>query len=407
MAPLGWSILAAVVLAGHVAFWLGVANRLHGTGLGRWHVKAWTWFFRLVMFLLPVVGAGWVLAHGFPCAWETAGGAPQAGGWCYVALAYAALCLAIDVIYFPLWLRDRLWPRPACRSRGVQRLEIGERLGYPPIAGRRTELLSRIPGNQLLTLDVVELELEIPRLPPQLDGLSLVHLTDLHFSGRITPSYFHEALRIVGDWQPDLLLVTGDLCERARFIPWIDEILAPMEARLGKFFVLGNHDLRTCNVPRLRAALASAGYCDLSGVWRNLAVGDARIVLGGDERPWLGTPLDPGTAPARSPEEPELRLVLLHTPDRVAVARAADADLVLAGHTHGGQIRFPPIGAVVCPSWYGMRYDAGLFATGSTRMYVGRGLACLTPLRFFCPNELTRLVLRSPQVGAAPRAAAR
>jgi predicted MPP superfamily phosphohydrolase len=84
----------------------------------------------------------------------------------------------------------------------------------------------------------------------------------------------------------------------------------------------------------------------------------------------------------------------------LSVARAADADLALAGHTHAGQIRMPWIGAIVCPSWYGMRYDAGLFHFPPTTMYVGRGLSCLTPLRFNCPAELTRLVLRRP--GAKP-----
>jgi predicted MPP superfamily phosphohydrolase len=193
-----------------------------------------------------------------------------------------------------------------------------------------------------------------------------------------------------------LVLVTGDICEAAHFISWVEDVLGPVESRLGKFFVLGNHDLRTHDVPRLRAALAHVGFTDLSGVWKEIPADGARIVLGGDERPWLGEPLDPHQAPPRLPDVRELRLVLLHTPDRLSVARAADADLVLAGHTHGGQIRMPWIGAIVCPSWYGMRYDAGWFHFPPTSMYVGRGLSGLTPLRVNCRPELTRLVLRRP-----------
>lgn len=400
MAQLGWSVVACLVLLGHVAFWLGVANRLHGTGLDRWTVKAWTWVLRLVLLSLPAACAWQIWTHGCPLAAVTVPSELRASPWYTFGLIYAALCLVVDAVYFPLWLGDRCRRQPAGVSRTVERMNIGRRLGQPPVAGLPTKLLSCIPGNQLLTLDVVDMELVLPRLPPQLDGLSLVHLTDLHFSGRVTPAYFHEALRTAAAWQPDLLLVTGDLCEKRRFIAWIDEILGPLAARLGKFFVLGNHDVRTHDVPGLRAALGDAGFCDLSGVWRELEVGDARIVLGGDERPWLGQPLDPAAAPPRRAGA-ELRLVLLHTPDRLPVARAADADLVLAGHTHGGQIRLPPIGAIVCPSWHGMRYDAGLFAQRNTMMYVGRGLSCLTPVRFFCPGELTRIVLRSPQVVTA------
>lgn len=401
MASLGWSILACLLLGGHTALWLGLANRLHGTGLDRWTVKAWTWVLRLVLFAAPA-GCAWLAwSHDGPWYEGHLADGLRASPWLAAVLAYAALCLIVDAVYFPLWLADRCRRWPPLVSRTARRVDIGRQLAPAPVEGWPTRLLSRLPGNQLLTLDVVEMQLELARLPPQLDGLSLVHLTDLHFSGRISPAYFREALRPVAQWQPDLLLVTGDLCEKERFIAWIDEILAPLPARLGKFFVLGNHDVRTHNVPRLRSALVAAGFCDLSGVWRELAVGDARIVLGGDERPWLGQPLDPGASPPRDYNSAELRLVLLHTPDRLRVACAADADLVLAGHTHGGQIRFPPIGAVVCPSYHGMRYDAGLFARQKTTMYVGRGLSCLTPLRFCCPGELTRIVLRSPQVLSA------
>jgi predicted MPP superfamily phosphohydrolase len=154
-------------------------------------------------------------------------------------------------------------------------------------------------------------------------------------------------------------------------------------------------------VPGVRQALANTGFTDLNGRWLELRVDDARIVLGGDERPWLGTPLDPGQAPPRSETGHELRLVLLHTPDRLAVARAADADLVLAGHTHGGQIRLPGIGAIVCPSLHGMRYDAGLFQCPPAKMFVSRGLSAYTPIRVNCLPELTRLVLRMPQPTAA------
>ncbi len=404
MALLVESGVLGLALAGHAALWLGLANRLHGTGLHRWTVKVWTWAMRLVLLGVPVVYATLLWSYG---PWRSWGQAIADGNslpttWASLAIAYGASCLLVDAVYFPLWLCDRLRSSPGFLTSRSELIPLAKRLGRRPIAGLPTKLLSRLPGNEMLTLEVVDRSLEIARLPPQLDGLSLVHLTDLHLSGRVSQDYFHEAVRIVNAWRPDLVLVTGDICEKARFIPWVEEILGPIESRLGKFFVLGNHDIRTHDVPRLRSALAGIGFTDLSGVWDSRSVDGARIVLGGDERPWLGAPLDPRQAPPRRPDTPELRLVLLHTPDRLSVARDADADLVLAGHTHGGQIRAPWIGAIVCPSWYGMRYDAGLFHIPPTTMYVGRGLSCLTPLRFNCPAELTRLVLRRPGPKSEP-----
>ena len=403
MALLGELGVLGLALAGHLALWLGIANRLHGTGLDRWTVKAWTVGLRLVMFCLPVVYAFLLRDHGPMRSWmsATADGCALRANWTCLAIGYVALCLIVDAVYFPLWLRDRLRTCPALLSRRTELIQLDERLGRPLVVGLPTTLASRLPGNQVLTLEVVDVSLEIARLPPELDGLSLVHLTDLHFSGRISQDYFHEAVRIVNNWRPDLVMLTGDICEKACLIPWVPEILGPLESRLGKFFVLGNHDIRTRDVPRLRSTLAGVGFADLSGVWKELSADGARIVLGGDERPWLGEPLDPRQAPPRRPDVPELRLALLHTPDRLPVARAADVDLALAGHTHGGQIRFPGIGAIVCPSWHGMRYDAGLFHVQPTTMYVGRGLCCLTPLRFDCPAELTRLVLRRPGAKSA------
>src|SRR5262249_32468011 len=89
-----------------------------------------------------------------------------------------------------------------------------------------------------------------------------------------------------------------------------------------------------------------------------------------------------------------LRVLLAHTPDRYAWARARGFDLMLAGHTHGGQICFPVIGPTVCPSLYGTKYASGFFHERPTLLHVNRGTASLFPLRINCPPELSKLVLR-------------
>jgi hypothetical protein len=184
--------------------------------------------------------------------------------------------------------------------------------------------------------------------------------------------------------------LTGDICDAAVYIDWIPETLTPLEARFGKFFILGNHDLRTHDVQRLRAAVRLAGFADIAG--RTESIAEGAMLLAGDERPWFSHA--PSNAELdRAPAE-ALRVLLAHTPDRLAWARSQRFDLMLAGHTHGGQICFPLIGPVICPSWHGTKYASGFFYEPPTLLHVSRGTASLMPLRINCPPEITKLVLR-------------
>ncbi|MBC8109049.1 MAG: metallophosphoesterase, partial [Anaerolineae bacterium] len=113
-----------------------------------------------------------------------------------------------------------------------------------------------------------------------------------------------------------------------------------------------------------------------------------QILLAGTELPWAGEhpPLDDGTRVGSS-----LRILLTHLPQEVWWARRHHFDLALAGHLHGGQIRFPLLGPII-----GGRFASGLFHLEPTVLHVGRGLGALAPLRFGCPPDVVKLVLRSP-----------
>ncbi|MGQ9667156.1 MAG: metallophosphoesterase, partial [Anaerolineae bacterium] len=92
----------------------------------------------------------------------------------------------------------------------------------------------------------------------------------------------------------------------------------------------------------------------------------------------------------------DLCLLLAHSPDQVREAEGRGVDLMLAGHTHGGQVRLPLLGAVVTGTRLGPRYAAGLFRWGDTWMYVTRGIGTRgLPIRFLCPPEITLLVLEA------------
>jgi len=242
-------------------------------------------------------------------------------------------------------------------------------------------------------LHVSEVSVDLPRLPRRLDGLSICHWSDLHFSGRIDRSYFEEVVRLTNALDVDLIALTGDVCDVAHTIDWIPATLGPARSRLGKFFIMGNHDLRTRDVERLRGAMREAGFTDLGGLSQTIE--DGAILLAGNERPWFKALPDLSAEPGMSRGD-VLRILLAHTPDQLPWAREHGFDLMLAGHTHGGQIRFPLIGPVICPSWHGTKYSGGFFHQPPTLMHVSRGTASLFPLRLNCPPEITKLVLRAP-----------
>jgi predicted MPP superfamily phosphohydrolase len=252
--------------------------------------------------------------------------------------------------------------------------------------------LVRLPGNESLRLDLTELSIDVPRLPRDLDGLSVVHLSDFHFTGRVSKAYFEEVVRLSNALEPDLVAVTGDLVDRGPYIDWLPDTLGRLTARYGVYFVLGNHDRRV-DIPRMLTVLADHGLVHLGSRWIEAAIRGRRVVLAGNELPWLGSAPDLSDCPPR-PSAP-LRLLLAHTPDQFAWARQWDADLLLAGHTHGGQIRLPWIGPIFAPSRAGVAYASGLFYDPPTIMEVTRGVSGELPLRWNCAPEIVRLVLHA------------
>jgi predicted MPP superfamily phosphohydrolase len=255
--------------------------------------------------------------------------------------------------------------------------------------------LAHLPGNEVLDLDVVQRALEIERLTAPLDGLRIAHLSDLHYSGRIGKAYFREVVRLCNEFAPEIVAITGDLIDKNDCIDWIPETLGRLESRFGVYFVLGNHDL-WIDYERLRRTLADCGLTDVGGRWLETRVRGEPVIFAGNELPWFSPSADLATAPQQTALGRPLRVALCHSPDQLSWSRAGDVDLMLAGHTHGGQVRFPLIGAIVAPSWWGVKHACGTFHAPPTVMHVSRGISAKTPLRMNCPPELGCLVLHAP-----------
>ena len=253
-------------------------------------------------------------------------------------------------------------------------------------------MLSKVPGNQILRLTVDKKRLAIPRLSPQHEGLQIAHISDLHMTGRIGQQWYEFVVEQVNQLNADAIILTGDIIENESCWPWLADSIGKLRAKYGVYFILGNHDFYI-DTKRTTQLLQEQGLVCLSQRWTEVDWNGAPVLLEGNELPWAPRAADMSTAPAGDEEELPLRLMLLHSPDQFSWACEQDAHLALAGHTHGGQLRFPLLGPIVSPSRYGTRYACGVFQQDKTVMHVSRGIAGKTPLRWNCPPEIALLEL--------------
>ena len=381
--------LALAAFIGHFSLAVWLFNRLHAVP---WPVRLIKVLDKLIILVAAIVCllflVRWMMSGQVFLVLPSA--EPLADRWLW--LGYAVLCWAAAIAVLPLWLLPKLRERvPAAlvKTESVV-IDVSKRLGFRPIHGLKTQVLASIPGNQFLHVAVERKTLRLGRLPASLSGLAIAHLSDLHMTGHLGPEFYELVVAETNALQPDLIVVTGDILEKERCLPWGPAILSRLEARHGKYFIFGNHEMRLKDAGALRQALTSAGLIDLGSRCETVTIRGTEILLAGNERPWFGTV--PSLPPSVSPP---LRLLLAHTPDQLPWARANHFDLMLAGHNHGGQIRLPYLGALITPSWYGWRYAGGLYYEPPTLLHVTRGLAGDHCLRLNCPPELALLTLTS------------
>jgi predicted MPP superfamily phosphohydrolase len=285
-----------------------------------------------------------------------------------------------------------------------------------PHLGRRRFLKAGILGAAGLALyssgierhwiEVVEREIHLAGLPASFNGLRIAQLSDIHMDEYTEPIFLRHVIHRINEMQPDVVLLTGD------YISWG---LATSEFAIGAawqcaniltglacrqvYAVLGNHDVGV-DPKQVTAALSANGITVLTNACVPLQRGGGRIWLAGLDDPVLGLP-DPELAiPAAIRNVPNEPVILMcHAPDYVdyllsrPVGKAIG--LVLSGHTHGGQVRLPLVGAMQLPE-LGKKYVEGWFGLGGMQLYVNRGIGTVgLPFRLDCPPEITLLTLRA------------
>ncbi len=243
---------------------------------------------------------------------------------------------------------------------------------------------------------VVDVEVEIPGLKQSLDGTTVVQLSDLHLGSLLGPRFLSHVISQVEALQPDVVVVTGDLFDSEadsveRLLPELKRLKAPR----GVFAVIGNHEYYA-GVDRCVHLMEEAGFQVLDNQWVEVLPG---LVVAGvpDDRGALQTGhpgADLGRALDGVPSDSTV-ILLQHAPENEEAAAAAGVDLMLDGHTHGGQIW--PFHVLVRAAY---PHLAGVFHVGSMTQVVSRGTGRWgPPMRLFAPAEVIRVTLRTARGG--------
>ncbi|MGE0548116.1 MAG: metallophosphoesterase [Kofleriaceae bacterium] len=313
-----------------------------------------------------------------------------------VGLTCVAL-LAIHIGQIALWLGKRLSRR------------ISQRPPEPTSPSRRT-FLARATGGAALMVgsasvargmisaradhEIVDVEVKLAKLPPALDGFSIVQLSDLHVGLTIDRAFVERVVEQTNRLSPDLIAMTGDLIDGQ-----VDDLrdatapLANLRARHGVYAVTGNHEYYSGADPWI-AELTRLGFRYLRNQRVTIGEPDACFELAGvdDHSAWGFPGHGENFKQATAGRDPSRALVLLaHQPRQVRRAARYGVDLQLSGHTHGGQIW--PWHYIVRMQQRGLL--AGLYQIRGTQLYVTRGCGYWgPPVRLLAPLEITRVILR-------------
>lgn len=254
-------------------------------------------------------------------------------------------------------------------------------------------------------IEVTRHDLPVPHLPAAWDGARVVLIADLHHCAWVPLDYLARAVQEVKSLGPDLVAVAGDLVLSGDLqnAVRVAGLFADLHPPHGVFACLGNHDYGLygpTSTPSNRdlgvtVNLRRNGVCVLRNEAVRLTRAGQDLWVAGVDDLWAGL-CDPGRA-MRGVPVGAASLVLCHNPDAADAVAAAGCGPILAGHTHGGQVRIPLVGPILLPVENRTR-DQGLHAVGGTCVYVTRGIGWARRVRFNCRPEITVLTLRPAPV---------
>jgi predicted MPP superfamily phosphohydrolase len=247
-------------------------------------------------------------------------------------------------------------------------------------------------GNEVDDPVIEYIDIPIPGLPAALEGFRIVQISDIHYYPITTLELVDQAVQMANELKPDLILLTGDyVWHEVEAIFDLMPSLARLDAKHGVFANLGNHDLWT-DVTVVTQAFEEVRMPLLVNQGIPITMGSDSLYLASLDDGWSGQP--DLTAAMQNWPNGAPTVLLMHEPDLAdEYSKDPRINLQLSGHSHGGQVRFPFMGAVVYPylSW---KYPIGLYNVNDMWLYTNRGLGTTNiPLRVNCAPEITELTL--------------
>jgi len=241
-------------------------------------------------------------------------------------------------------------------------------------------------------LSVEHERIRLNRLPRAFDGFRIVQLSDIHHGPFSSREQIERAVETANRLKPDIIALTGDYISKERqYAAPCAEMLGRLEARHGVYAVMGNHD-HWVDAALLTDLFRAEGITVLTNEGMHFEKDGAAIWLAGVDDYMVGLE-DLSLALAGARDE-EMKLLLAHNPIVLRRAARASVDLVLSGHTHGGQVAIR--GERSASGRPRRRVMKGLVRQGNTQIYVNRGLGTVVlPIRYGCPPEISLLELRT------------
>ncbi len=380
-------LLLSVGLLGNAWLWPAYVNRLYSLPVPSERLDRFRILHDVAMFVVPILLLGSLVQIRFshPEGTLAAGIVLANAGWWTLPWALSLVGFGGLILTITTRLLRAQPPGYELATREV--VDVEQELGYRPQGEGPHQRMLKVPGNQVFTFERNEKKFSFPNLHKDLNELTILHLSDLHFIGTLDRSYFEMVCERAASWNPDLIVFTGDLLDRQELISWLPGTLGKLRAALGCYYILGNHDWHL-NCGPIRQQLLELGWKDCAGRVQEVNYHKGKIQIGGDERPWMGKAPEFDTS-----DENAFKLLLSHTPDNFSWAQQQGVDLMLSGHNHGGQVVLPIIGPLYSPSRYGVRYAGGEFYSSPTTMHVSRGVSGKHPLRINCRPEITLIHL--------------
>ncbi len=241
-------------------------------------------------------------------------------------------------------------------------------------------------------LSIEHHRIQLSRLPKAFDGFRVVQLSDIHHGPFSSREQIEQAVDTANRLKPDIIALTGDYISKERhYAAPCAEMLGRLEAKHGVFAVLGNHD-HWVDAALITDLFRAEGITVLINEGMRFEKDGEAFWLAGVDDTMVG--LEDISLALAGARENEMKLLLAHNPILLRRAARSSVDLVLSGHTHGGQVAIR--GERSASGRTRRRLLKGLGRQGNTQIYVNRGLGTVVlPIRYGCPPEISLLELRS------------